>query len=486
MGVLDTQSIREHLANRKLGRRRLEQRKRARQSASAERRRAARDDRRRPGRGAMVSRRPQDATVDVRGRRRARARAAARDRAEAVGYVVGAALLFPVKLLVVLLQPRELIRRLREAPDRMRSGTRRLRMASRNPDTAAGRISETVRLGTWFVREEFADMQDGFPRPRDVAASVAGAVRDVAEVVARRVGLLPEDSTDDVGERLAQAAGLGFVAAAIGVGLFISTFEGIEAVKTHERLAVAEVAVLGLDRTGEADVLAALGVRPGDNLLELELDAVAARAERLPWIDAVTLRRDLRGQVFEVRVVEHRPVLLLAGAAPLRLVDDAGRAFKPLAPGDPVDLPVLTILGEATDEVVADAASGSLDVLHALSAGRAVAASDVSELRYEPDDGFTLVTRTGLPVRLGRRDFSDRLGRLERAVQSGDLPLDALASVDVGLRDRLVAVPLTTRKARRTLRQKVEEQRVDHADRQRMLHLQRIQQLLADSPEVEL
>jgi hypothetical protein len=144
------------------------------------------------------------------------------------------------------------------------------------------------------------------------------------------------------------------------------------------------------------------------------------------------------------------------------------------------------VVGPPYEATVADAATGAVDVLHALSAGRAIASGDLSELHYEADDGFTLITRDGLPVRLGRRDFSDRLGRLERAVQSGDLPLDALASVDIGLRDRLVAVPLTTSKARRTLRKKVDEQPVDHADRQRMLHLQRIQRMLADSPEVRL
>lgn len=434
----------------------------------------------------MVTRRPQDATVDVRGRRRARAQARI---GSTFGRMVGALaaiLLFPIQFVVVILQPRELIRRLQEAPSRMRSGTRRLRMASRNPDSPTGRVWDTVRLGSYFVREEFADMQDGFPRPRDVVRSAVSNVAEVLDVVGRKVGVLPEDSHDDVYDRLAQAAGLGLVGAAIAVGLFISSFEGIEAIKTHDRLTVAEIGVLGLDRTSEDDFLQALSVRPGDHLLELEMATIAARGADLPWVDGVTLRRDLRGQRLEIRVVEHRPALLLLTGAGLQLVDAAGVPFKAVAAGDPLDLPILSIQGELDAAGLEAATAGALDVLHALSAGRAISAAEVSELRYEAEDGFTLVTRAGLPVRLGRRNFSDRLGRLERAVQSGDLPLDALASVDVGLRDRLVAVPLTTRKARRTLRKKVEEQRVDHADRQRMLHLQRIQQMLGDSPEVKL
>ena len=51
------------------------------------------------------------------------------------------------------------------------------------------------------------------------------------------------------------------------------------------------------------------------------------------------------------------------------------------------------------------------------------------------------MTRSGLPIHIGSEDFAARLGRLERAVASGDLPLEAVASVDVSLRDRLVVVP---------------------------------------------
>ena len=141
----------------------------------------------------------------------------------------------------------------------MRSGTRRLRMASRDPNSATGRVWDTVRLGSYFVREEFADMQDGFPRPRDVARAAADNVAGVLDRVGRKIGVLPEDSHDDVYDRLAHAAGLGLVGGAIAVGLFVSTFEGIETIKTHDRLTVAEIAVLGLDRTPETDVLSALG-----------------------------------------------------------------------------------------------------------------------------------------------------------------------------------------------------------------------------------
>ena len=65
------------------------------------------------------------------------------------------------------------------------------------------------------------------------------------------------------------------------------------------------------------------------------------------------------------------------------------------------------------------------------------------------------MTRNGLPIHIGSEDFAARLGRLERAVASGDLPLEAVASVDVSLRDRLVVVPRSSKKARKRMQQAV-------------------------------
>ncbi len=464
MGILDTQSIR--LSNRRLGKRRLEQRRAARKAAAAAR------DRRRPGRGART-RSHQDTTVDVSGRRRRRSRARLRDSIGGAGRVLLMLLLLPVQLLLLLLRPLELIRRLRETPGRVRSASRRLRMASRDPRSRPGRAWQTARLSAHFVREELADMQDGFPRPTELALAVLEVLRELAARAGRAIGVLPRDRRDDVSDRLLHALSLGVISAAVLVGLFVASYQGIEAAKTSDRLAIKQVRVLGLERTPEEAVLARLPVAAGDNLLDLDLATLGRGARDLPWIDDVTVTRNLRDGLLTVRVVEHRPVFLMAGAD-LRLVDDQGRPFKPLDGEGPADLPVLALAPDLGPDEQAHAATGALEILRALAAGRALTATDVSEVRYDPDDGFALVTRGGLPVRLGRRDFADRLGRLERAVHTGSLPLDALASVDVGLRDRLVAVPLTTRKAERQIRKRVEEQPIDQDRRRRMLHLERI------------
>ncbi|MEE2830524.1 MAG: cell division protein FtsQ/DivIB [Myxococcota bacterium] len=482
VGVLDRQSLRENVGNRKVGRQRLEQRRQLRARLREE---ASRLDRRRPGRGDSppVS---QDATVDVKGLRRNRIAVRMLIGLEAVGRYLLIGLLLPLALLPALLRPREFVRRLREAPTRIRSSARRIRISSRDPETAAGRVVEASRLSLHFVREELADMQDGFPSPVVLAETISERIKTGVRLLAMGLGLAPEDRRlGGVGERLFHAAALGLIGGAVVVGIFVASFQGMESLKASDRLTLQDIQVLGLDRLSEGAFLLDLEARFGDNLLELDLERVAANAQEIPWVERVELERNLRDQRLTIKVVEYQPSLLLAGSS-LSLVDNQGRVFKKLEQTDPQDFPLLRLDPEIGLASKNRAARGAVEIVHALGASRVLPAAELSEVRYREGEGFTLYTRSGLPIRIGSRDFAERLGRLERAVDSGELPLSAVASVDISLRDRLVVVPRATRQAKRQLLKKVETQRVPKERRSRMLYLERLRKRLDTDGELQL
>lgn len=482
VGVLDSQNLREDVKNRRVGRQRLEHRKQLRARLRED---TGRFERRRPGRGTeeVTS---QDATVDVPSRRRHRAALRVLTAIEAGGRCLLIGLLLPLAFLPALMRPREFLRRAKEAPTRLRSSARRIRISSRDPSTAAGRFAEASRLSLHFVREELSDMQDGFPSPSELAESVSARVRSGGEKLASLVGILPSDGrSNDLGDRVLHAAALGLIGGAVVVGIFVASFEGMEELKTSERMSLQHITVLGLGQLAEGELLMALDARSGDNLLELDLARVRDSATEHPWVERAEITRNLREQSLQVQVVEHRPALLLAGAT-LKLIDDRGRVFKRHAPTDPIDFPVLTIEGETSPSIRTQATRGAVEILHALAGGRVVTSHELSELRFAEGEGFTLFTRSGLPIRLGSRDFAVRLGRLERAVDTGKLPLEAVASVDISLRDRLVVVPQSTRRARRVLEEKVESQPVPAERRSRMLHLKRALQGLDSDQELTL
>lgn len=470
MGVLDRQTLRGEVRNRRLGRSRL----------------AMRDRRRVPRRGAGERRRPDRGLRDPTPRRSSRGRfgRASRRIGDQLGtalHALGRLLVFlvlaPFVALRLLVRPTELLARLREAPTRMRAAAKRVRLESRDPETVPGRMLETARISAWFLQEELADMRDGIPTAAALKTDLRQGTRGALDHIGATLGLKEGDDGHSVGDRLFNAMAAGLIVGTVMVAAFVGTHNAVEELKTSDTMALRSVSVLGLDRVDEATARALLPAA-GANLLELDVAEVGGPLAELAWVDDVLVTRDLAARTIEVRVVEHRPALLLAGPA-LRLLDEQGRAFKVHAAGEPVDLPLLTgvphnTAGEPDEEALVAATAGALEVLHALGPGRALGLQGVSEIHWEGASGWSVVTRDGLPIHLGERDFGARLSRVERAVAAGRLPLDAIASIDAGLRDRLVAVPRAQSKAARTVRKVIEAQPTPQRDRARLLHLKRI------------
>ena len=171
VGVLDQQNLRRDVRNVRVGRERMEQMQqrrarvaRARGPVSAKTGNQP-EDRRREGRGLSPAGTSQDATANLGQRRQQRAALRLLDLGEALGGGLAAVAIFFVTMVLGLVSavfsPREFIRRLREAPTRLRSSARRVGLSSKDPHSRAGRGVEASRLSVFFLREDLADMRDG-------------------------------------------------------------------------------------------------------------------------------------------------------------------------------------------------------------------------------------------------------------------------------------------------------------------------------------
>jgi len=203
---------------------------------------------------------------------------------------------------------------------------------------------------------------------------------------------------------------------------------------THSSLLdVDHVRVAPTEHVSAAEVRFASGVNQGDPILFVDLDAVAERIERLPWVDEADVNRRLSGEL-DIRVTERIPAAWARRAADqVALVDGRGRVLAD-ATEAPAELP------ELGDVVTLPPPGGRIDP----RAGAGVVGKLPAELRNRvarvvADGGaVTLALRDGPEVRFGSPDRVTAKARAVVAVLgtiTGPLP----AYVDV----RVPTAPVT-------------------------------------------
>ncbi|MED5370448.1 MAG: FtsQ-type POTRA domain-containing protein [Myxococcota bacterium] len=208
---------------------------------------------------------------------------------------------------------------------------------------------------------------------------------------------------------------------------------------------VQSVQVNGAVHSGQGAVRHLADIRVGESLLLLDTERTLAQVESHPWVDRVTLHRELGGEVV-IEVVEHRERMLLSTHRGLYRVNDRGEPFV-RARTTGLDLPVLTGLspelldqqGPLAQRVVRDA----LQLLDAWEQSPHLSSDSLSELHFDPLLGFSVLLRNGTRIRMGYRSPDQAISRLEAMLDHG-LDLSQPLDVDLDMDGMAVAAPLAS------------------------------------------
>jgi cell division septal protein FtsQ len=180
------------------------------------------------------------------------------------------------------------------------------------------------------------------------------------------------------------------------------------------------VEITGNRRLSRAEIIEVSEIHEGVNLLTMDLNAVAEKLRRHPWVRSVSVFRKFPGEMV-IEVQERTPRGILA-AGKLYFVDENGEPFTRLFPGDSVDYPLLT--GVSADELKAHAgeiqelttdAFNLLDAMERL--GVEIDPAGISEVRLSLDEGLSVYARSGRLVEFGKGEFDlklQRYGRLKK------------------------------------------------------------------------
>ena len=175
---------------------------------------------------------------------------------------------------------------------------------------------------------------------------------------------------------------------------------------------IKEVSVRGLRELTEKDILASADIKPMQNILSVNTDAVERRICANQWVENVYIGRELPGKLV-LEVKERTPLALVKQVDDFYLMDVKGFVFKRLGKNDAVDLPVITGIQEK-GQTTSPLLLSTLTFLKAMSISEEYSyLGTISEINIDNVFGLSLIFDKGLHLKLGTAGFENKLKKLK-------------------------------------------------------------------------
>lgn len=211
----------------------------------------------------------------------------------------------------------------------------------------------------------------------------------------------------------------------------------------HSRLfKVQEIDLNRCDYVTREEISGMLSGVSRGNIWALSSQDIGRRLQSHPWVRKVAVRKAFPDRLV-VRIEERHPVAMINLDA-LYYVDEQGKIFKRLTSYDPKGFPILTGFShgdlKANDGVTARNLKRSLELLRAAESG--VLRQNVSEVHFDAQDGYTLVTRdSGLRLKIGSMEIREAMQRIEEAIPKLSSLGQAKGIVDLKTAGRIFVRP---------------------------------------------
>ena len=169
--------------------------------------------------------------------------------------------------------------------------------------------------------------------------------------------------------------------------------------------------------TDSSEVIAAARVDTGTALFGIDPELIADRVQRLPWVKSADVMR-LPPSTLSIEIEERVPVALAIGrdGMPAAHLDAEGYVL-PITEHSSFDLPLITGARLPANPAEPVPSPEVRELLHSIAALEPETDVLISAFVVEPDGQISLRTvpihdRGSLHVRVGRRDFDEKLAKL--------------------------------------------------------------------------
>jgi cell division protein FtsQ len=171
-----------------------------------------------------------------------------------------------------------------------------------------------------------------------------------------------------------------------------------------------ETVVRGCKEITEQEVLAMAALQPSVSILAVNREKVARRVKQNPWVREVSVGLELPDRMI-IDVRERLVRAIVKRNDGLYLMDTGGGLFKRVERGDDVDFPVIT--GYESPGMEDTAFRKAVTFLNKLSEAKTHPnLQDIAGIHLDPVAGLSIVTTSGLCLKLGSDQYDEKLARL--------------------------------------------------------------------------
>jgi cell division protein FtsQ len=192
----------------------------------------------------------------------------------------------------------------------------------------------------------------------------------------------------------------------------------------------------------QSAVIEMAGIKEGDPILAVSVDEIKKRLLANPRIEKVVVHRKLPGTIW-IYVKEYVPVAIIRLDG-FYYVDERGNIFKKVDGNDRRDYPIITGFEDNANPTTAQEKAKD-ELLEALQVIRVYERSyigevyGISELNYNPDRGFSVITlKEPMEIRLGFDSYREKLLDLQTVYPAVRLEGGRVLYVDFGTRGKVV------------------------------------------------
>ena len=212
-------------------------------------------------------------------------------------------------------------------------------------------------------------------------------------------------------------------------------------VVNSDHFKVATIQVNGNQRLCDQDVIELSDIRHGVSTFDLDLEIIGQKLAENDWIHSASIMRKLpQGVVIDIR---ERQAVFIVNLEYLYYVDADGEIFKVLRSGDELNYPLVT--GLDRQQLLDSPEAGRQQLRHVaqmlgdLRQRKLFNEQRVAQINIDPQDGYVLYTDPyGVPVYVGKDQFSEKIDRLEQIFPEIEKRLPILEYVDLNVMDKVI------------------------------------------------